>query len=130
MTQTFGRFELTRWDEERYHESAGARLVRVQNTKTYRGGVAGTSETELLQALTPGGTAAYVAMERVSGHVDGRAGTFVLRHSAVGSAAGGTATIDVVPGSATGQLVGLRGEMTVSRNPEGDHTFTFSYEID
>jgi hypothetical protein len=130
MTQTFGRFELTRWDEERYHESEGARLVRVQNTKTYRGGVAGTSETELLQALTPGGTAAYVAIERVSGHVDGRAGTFVLRHCAVGSAAGGTATIDVVPGSATGQLVGLRGEMTVTRTPEGDHTFTFSYEID
>lgn len=129
MTQTFGRFDLTRWDEDAYDESEGARLVRVRSTKAFAGGVAGTSEAELLQAITPGGSAAYVGIERVTGHVDGRPGTFVLRHSAVGDASGGAATIDVVPGSGTGALRGLRGELTITRSPAGEHTFAFTYEL-
>lgn len=53
----------------------------------------------------------------------------MLRHSAVGDASGGTASIDVVPGSATGELRGLSGEMAIDRSPEGEHTYTFAYEL-
>lgn len=130
MTTTTGRFDLTRWDEEVYDEAEGAKLLRVGNAKTLEGGIAGTSEAQLLQAFAQEGSAAYVGIERVSAEIDGRKGTFVLRHSAVGNASGGSAGVDVVPDSGTGELRGLRGEMTISRTADGEHTYSFVYELD
>lgn len=128
MTTTSGRFDLTSWDEEVYDEADGARLVQVSSSKNLEGGIDGTSAVRLLQAIADG-SAAYVGIERVTAAVDGRKGTFVLRHSAVGSAAGGDMRVDVVPDSATGDLRGLRGELTIERSPEGEHTYTFTYEL-
>jgi hypothetical protein len=54
----------------------------------------------------------------------------VLRHSALGGADGtGDFRVDVVPGSATGDLTGLRGELTIARAEDGEHTYTFEYEV-
>ncbi|QJY45203.1 DUF3224 domain-containing protein [Pseudonocardia broussonetiae] len=127
MTTT-GRFDLTSWDEEVYDDAEGARLVRVAGTKTFEGGVSGTSAMQLLQAIADP-SAAYVGIERLAVSVDGRSGTFVLRHSAVGSASGGDMTVDVVPDSATGALRGLTGRLTIDRSPEGEHTYAFTYEL-
>ena len=129
MTTTSGRFDLTSWDEEVYDDAEGARLVRARNTKAFEGGIAGTSATELLQAFAGEGSAAYVAIERVDAAVDGRKGTFVLRHSAAGSARGGDMLVDVVPDSATGELTGLTGVMTIAKSAEGEHTYSFEYAL-
>lgn len=127
MTTTTGRFDLTRWDEKVDDDDEGAKLQSVLMAKTFEGGIVGTSEGRLLQAFAGDGSAAYVGIERVRGALDGRAGTFVLRHSAVGSASGGSMRVDVVPGSATGELVGLTGEFAIARSPDGEHTYTFVY---
>lgn len=129
MTTTTGRFDLTRWDEDAYDDAEGAKLQGVLMAKTFEGGIAGTSEGRLLQAFSADGSAAYVGIERVRGALDGRTGTFVLRHSAVGSASGGSMQVDVVPGSATGDLTGLAGEFGIARSAEGEHTFTFDYTL-
>jgi hypothetical protein len=130
MTTTTGRFDLTSWDEEVFDDAEGAKLVRARNTKTFEGGLVGTSTAELLQALAQEGSAAYVGIERVSVEIGGRKGTFVLRHSAVGGADGsGDFRVDVVPGSATGDLTGLRGELAIVRGGDGEHTYTFEYEL-
>lgn len=130
MTTTTGRFDLTRWDEEIYEDAGGTKLLRVSNTKAFAGGISGSSETQLLQAFTEAGSAAYVGIERITAELDGRAGTFVLRHSAMGTATGGSATIDVVPSSATGALTGLSGTMSIALSPEREHTYTFTYQLD
>jgi hypothetical protein len=129
MTTVSGRFDLTSWDEEVYDDAEGVRLVRVRNTKTFEGGISGTSTTELLQAVAGEGGAAYVAIERVTAEVDGRKGTFVLRHSATHTADGGDMRVDVVPGSATGDLAGLTGELTIVLTPAGEHTYTFDHAL-
>jgi hypothetical protein len=130
MTTISGRFDLTSWDEEVVDDAEGAKLVRVHNTKTFEGGISGTSAAEILQALAQEGSAAYVGIERVSAEIDGRKGTFVLRHCASGSASGdGDFRIDVVPDSATGDLTGLRGELAIVRAADGEHTYTFEYEL-
>lgn len=130
MTTTTGRFDLTSWVEEAYDDADGARLVKVRNTKTFEGGISGTSSTELLQAIAGDGGAAYVGMERVGGEVDGRKGTFVLRHSASMTAdGGGDMRVDVVPGSATGDLAGLTGELTITMTPEREHSYSFAYAL-
>jgi hypothetical protein len=130
MTTTTGRFDLTSWVEEAYDDADGARLVKVRNTKTFEGGISGTSSTELLQAIAGDGGAAYVGMERVAGEIDGRKGTFVLRHSASMTAdGGGDMRVDVVPGSATGDLAGLDGELTITMTPEREHSYSFAYTL-
>jgi hypothetical protein len=130
MTTTTGRFDLTSWDEEAYDDAEGARLVKVRNTKTFEGGISGTSTTELLQAIAGDGGAAYVGIERVTAEIDGRKGTFVLRHSAsMTPDGGGDMRVDVVPGSATGDLAGLGGELTITMTPEREHSYTFAYTL-
>jgi hypothetical protein len=129
MTTTSGRFALTSWDEDTYDDAEGARLVRVRNTKTFEGGITGTSTADLLQAIAGEADAAYVAIERVSAEVDGRKGTFVLRHSACTTSGGGDMRVDVVPGSATGDLEGLTGELAITRRPDGEHTYAFAYTL-
>lgn len=130
MTTTTGRFDLTGWAEEAYDDADGARLVKVRNTKTFEGGISATSSTELLQAIAGDGGAAYVGMERVEGEIDGRKGTFVLRHSAsMTPAGGGDMRVDVVPGSATGDLAGLTGELTITMTAEREHTYSFAYTL-
>jgi hypothetical protein len=129
MTTTIGRFDLTRWDEEVFDDAEGAKLVAVSMAKRFEGGIDGSSEGRIIQALAQEGSAAYVAIERVTAAVDGRKGTFVLRHSAVGSATGGSMEVAVVPDSATDDLRGLSGTLTIDRTADGEHTYAFSYRI-
>jgi hypothetical protein len=64
---------------------------------------------EFLQAANPDGSASFVGIERVTGTVGGRAGTFLLQDA--GTVAGGLVSGDcfVISGSGTGKLAGLRG---------------------
>ncbi len=129
MTTTTGTFDLTSWNEEPYDEADGARLVRAGATKTFSGGLQGTGAVQMLQALTPGGSAVYVAIERVTAMLADRSGSFVLRHCALSTADGAELRIDVVPGSATDELAGLRGEMDVVVEPDGVHRYRFDYRL-
>ncbi len=129
MTTATGRFDLTSWDQETYDESEGATLVRARNTKSFEGAITGTSAAELLMASASGGTAVYVGIERVDAAVGGRKGTFVLRHSALGSAEGGDMRVDVLPGSGTGELAGLTGELTIAKSDDDEHTYSFEYTL-
>ena len=128
-TTVTGRFDITAWDEESYSDENGVRLVTVANAKTFEGGISGTSTARLLQAFAQHGSVAYVGIELVVGAVGGRSGTFVLQHSAVGSAAGGSMTVAVVPDSGTGELTGLSGDMQIAKSADGEHTYTFAYRI-
>ena len=78
------------------------------------------------------GSAAYVGFERVVGHVHGRSGSFVLHHTASSAGPSGerSAAWSVVPGSATGELRGLRGEARIINEPDGGHSFTLDYDFE
>ena len=128
MTTITGRFDLTHWDEEIFDDAEGAKLVRARVGKRFEDGLTGTSTAEILQTHSQGDSRAYVGIERVSAEIDGRKGTFVLRHSALASGSGGDMRVDVVPDSATDDLVGLRGEMTINL-VEGEHTYRFEYTL-
>lgn len=128
-TTITGRFDLTQWDEEPYSEEGGVRLVAASIAKQFEGGITGTSTVRMLQALAQQGSAAYVGIELVTGTIDGRTGSFVLQHTAVGSAAGGSMSVAVVPDSGTGELTGIAGAMVIAKAEDGEHTYTFTYRI-
>jgi hypothetical protein len=67
-------------------------------------------------------------MEKVTGTLAGRAGTFVLQHSGTMTRGVQQLTVTVVPDSGTGALAGLSGTMTV-RIEGGKHSYEFTYEL-
>lgn len=127
-----GSFEIESWNEDVYADTADATLGRTRLTKAFHGDLAATGEVEMLAVSTPvegGGEyqgAAYVAVERVTGSLHGRDGSFVLVHAA--SEPHGM-KVAVVPGSASGQLRGLTGEISIARHADGSHSYTFAYAL-
>ncbi|GAA1592298.1 MULTISPECIES: DUF3224 domain-containing protein [Kribbella] len=105
-------FDIDSWDEAAYDEPAdGPKLTRVTITKTYRGILEGKGVADVLTAQGAAG-AGFVASERVSGTLDGRAGTFVIQHGGLAEGDQQSTYGSVVPGSGTGALAGLTGEAT------------------
>ena len=72
------------------------------------------------------GMASYVAIESVQGMLDQRTGGFALAHFGQMSAGGEALSVNVVPGSGTGELSGLMEEMNIHR-ASGKHSYTFTY---
>lgn len=106
---------------------ADAQLGRLAIAKQFSGDLTGTSAGVMLSARTPvEESAGYVALERVTGAVHGRQGSFVLQHSGVMDRGAPTLTIRVVPDSGTGDLSGLAGTMTLAI-ADGVHAYEFAY---
>ncbi|HEX4222285.1 MAG TPA: DUF3224 domain-containing protein [Pseudonocardiaceae bacterium] len=131
-THATGHFDLHDWQEDYYDQTPAAHLARVGNRKTFHGDITGTSTAQLLTVGVPVdgvdefAGVAYVAIERITGAVHGRKGSFVLRH--VADRATGM-TVSVVAGSADGELTGLLGDLLIQRTEDGSHTYTFDYRI-
>ena len=106
-----------------------ATLARMSIDKQFHGDLEGTSKGVMLAAGTSvKGSAGYVAMERVTGTLAGRSGSFVLQHSATMTRGAPELSVTVVPDSGIGQLVGLTGRMNIII-ADGKHSYEFDYSI-
>ena len=104
-------------------------LGRMSIDKTWRGALEGASRGEMLSARTPiQGSAGYVAIERFTGSLDGRRGSFVLQHSGTMARGEQQLVINVVPDSGSGEFAGLTGTMTI-RVADGKHEYEFRYTL-
>src|SRR6476659_7820213 len=103
-----GEFEVALVPLPTHDTAEGSLLGRRSIDKTFRGELAATSVGEMLSAGTAvKGSAGYVAIERVTGTLDGREGTFVLQHSGTMTRGEPQLSVTVVPDSGTGELKGL-----------------------
>jgi hypothetical protein len=109
--------------------TAAGEFMRILIDKQFQGGLQGTSVVEML-ASNAGDQAAggYVALERFSGTLDGREGSFVLQHSGTMSPKGMHLDVQVSPGSGTGELAGLEGRLTV-RIEGKEHFYELEYSL-
>jgi hypothetical protein len=97
--------------------------------KTYHGALQGRSVGEMLSAGQPrSGEASYVAIESFSGTLDGRTGGFALAHLGTMHAGGESLQVTVVPGSGSGELTGITGELVIRRE-NGKHDYTLNYRL-
>ena len=107
-----------------------ANLGRLTIDKRFHGDLEGISKGEMLATQTEvPGSAGYVALERVTGKLKGRAGSFVLQHSATMTRGSPKANIAVVPDSGTGELQGISGTMIITVGADGSHSSEFDYKI-
>lgn len=123
-------FDITAWEPQEYDDQDSVKLTRTRVTKTFHGDLEGSSTAELLMAGAPGGSAVYVGIERISGRLDERAGSFVLVHDASMSSEGQSLSLVIMRDSGTGELKGIRGEAAIAIAPDGGHTLTLDYDLD
>ncbi len=110
-------------------EGADPSLARMTIAKEFHGALEGTSRGQMLSAGTPiPNSAAYVAIERVSGVLDGRRGAFTLQHHATMTRGTPSLAINVVPDSGTDELQGLSGTMHIVIEA-GKHSYVFDYSL-
>lgn len=108
---------------------AGNKLARMTIDKTFSGALEARSRGEMLSVRTPvEGSAGYVALEYVSGELDGRTGSFVLQHFGTMNKGADYLKLEVVPDSATGELEGLTGSMSIAID-KGIHHYQLDYEF-
>jgi hypothetical protein len=124
-----GPFEVKRTPEA-VHAAAEGQLGRHSLAKTFHGGLEGTSVGEMLSAgtATPG-SAGYVAIETVTGTLDGKAGSFRLQHNGILTRGEGRLHIQVIPDSGTEALTGLSGTMQIVIAEGGAHSYVFDYTL-
>ena len=105
-------------------------LGRMSVAKVLHGDLEGTSAGEMLTAGTSvKDSAAYVAVERVTGTLQGRRGTFILQHTGTMTRGAQQLTITVVPDSGTDQLTGIAGSMKIIIDKDGKHFYDFEYTL-
>ena len=105
-------------------------LVRMTLDKQYHGDLDATGKGQMLTAGSAvKGSGAYVAIEKVTGTLQGRAGTFVLQHAGTMTQNTPHLTITVVPDSGTGQLAGIAGKMTIIIATGGKHSYDLEYTL-
>lgn len=105
-------------------------LARMMLDKQYHGDLDANGKGQMLTAGSPAkGAGGYVAIEKVTGTLNGRSGSFVLQHS--GTMVNNTPqlTITIVPESGTGQLEGIAGKMTIIIAPAGKHSYNLEYTL-
>jgi hypothetical protein len=113
-----------------YNTDATARLGRFSIDKQFHGALDATSKGEMLSSGSANGSGGYVAIEYVSGTLDGRRGGFALQHTATMTRGVPHLEISVVPGSGSGDLQGLTGRMNIVIAAGGPHSYELEYSFE
>jgi len=101
---------------------------RMSIDKRFQGDLEGTSQGEMLTAMTEvQGSAGYTAIEKVQGTLQGRKGSFILQHFALmARGVPGEWTVQIVPDSGTEGLKGITGQMTITITGK-EHSYALEY---
>ena len=129
MSKANARFAIKKWDEVPIAEGTQPRMTRASVTKTFTGDIEGESHVEYVMVYRADGSATFVGMERISGSIGGKNGTFVLQR--VGTFENGQAkeSYSVVAGSGSGELEGLTGSGQSDVGHGMEHPFELNYEL-
>jgi hypothetical protein len=124
-----GSFTVEMKPQSEPDAAEGVNLGRMSLDKRFEGDLVAAGRGEMLTALTPiEGSAGYVAIERVTGTLHGRSGSFVFQHTGTMNRGARQLSITVVPDSGTGALAGLSGVFKLNL-VEGQHFYEFEYSL-
>ena len=125
-----GSFEVQMQPEPPFDSADGVVLGRMRVDNTFSGPLTAKSKVEMLSVRTPiADSAGYVAIERITGTLDGKSGSFSVVHLGLSRRGEKSLTIEIVPDSGTGDLRGIGGEMSIDV-VDGRHDYELSYALD
>ena len=129
MKTANARFVIKSWDEKPYSEGPHLpKLTRASVTKNFTGDIDAEGHVEYLMMYRSDGSATFVGIERVVGRLGDKTGSFVLQRSGVFEGGRAIESYSVIPGSATGELSGLRGDGRSDLGHGNEYPFTLNYE--
>ena len=124
-----GPFDVTMTPDGPSDKDGVTRTARMLLDKRYAGALAAEGKGQLLSAVTDTeGSAAYVAIERITGTVHGKHGSFVIQHTGTMRAGERQLSIRIVPDSGTGELAGISGTMAI-RMEGSKHFYDLHYTL-
>jgi len=124
-----GTFDVTTTALAPDEVTGGPAIGRYALDKQFHGDLEAASKGQMLAAGDPAkGAAGYVAMEHVTGTLNGKRGEFAFQHNGAMDHSGLHLTVTVVPGSGTGELAGIAGTMTITI-AAGKHSYDFEYTL-
>lgn len=123
-----GSFDVKVVPLELYNNKDDKSFGRYSIDKQFHGVLNATSKGEMLSAGGPPNAGGYVAIEKVTGILEGHSGSFVLQHNATIEQGNPNLNIIVVPGSGTGELAGIAGKMDIVIE-SGKHSYVFDYTL-
>ena len=127
--QAAGAFDVKMAPVPVHDESVGPHIGRFFLDKQYHGDLIGAGKGEMLSAMgNEQGSAAYVAIERITGSLHGRSGSFVIQHRGIMTRGAPDLVITVVPDSGDGELAGISGTMAIEIRGR-EHFYTLDYEL-
>lgn len=104
-------------------------LGRMTIDKQFTGGLEGSSQGQMINAFTDvKGSAVYSAIERVTGTLDGKKGSFILQHTGIMDRGNPSLTVNIVRDSGTDELKGISGTLVI-RMEQGKHYYDIDYTI-
>jgi hypothetical protein len=127
--QAAAAFAIKSWDEKAVWEDNGQKVTRANVVKAYSGALEGRGDVEYTMFYTDGGTARYVGVERVTASLGGRAGSFAFEHQGTFAKGVATSVWNVIGGSGTGELSGLRGRVESAVGHAETYGFEMEYEL-
>ncbi len=123
-----GTFEV-KMTPQPQDDSAGGGFDRLFGEKQFHGELEAVSKGQMLAARTAvEGSAGYVALELVTGKLNGKRGSFVLQHKGTMRRGVYNMNVTVVPDSGTDELTGIAGTMTIIIEG-GKHSYNFDYTL-
>lgn len=130
MTQhASGSFDITMIPASPPDYAGRTAIGRMQLDKQYSGDLEATGKGQMLTAVTDTqGSAAYVAIERISGTLKGKKGSFVIQHAGTMSSGAQHLTVTVVADSGTEELVGITGTLAL-KMVERKHVYELDYML-
>jgi hypothetical protein len=128
-TRATGPFDVKITPQATDTPTEGSPLGRLSIDKQFHGDLEATGKGEMLTAGTAiKNSAVYVAVERVTGTLHGKTGTFALHHTGIMNRGAQSLTITVVPDSGTGELTGITGTLSIEI-ANGKHSYVFDYAL-
>jgi hypothetical protein len=129
MKRATGSFEVSLQPLPNTEVTADNQFGRMLLNKKFSGDLTATARGQMLTAMTTvKGSAGYVAIDHVTGELDGRRGSFVLQHSGSMNRGAQSLSIMVVPDTGTGELAGISGTLSINII-DGRHFYDFIYSI-
>ncbi len=129
MPQIKGKFDVRRTPEAGCDLGDGVEAMHMRFDKIFHGALNANSVVHMLALMTATpGSGAYVAIERIVGTLDGRAGSFCMQHSGTMDRGTPSLMVAVIPDSGTDALIGLRGTLAIDI-VDGHHYYTFDYTL-
>ena len=130
MTVARGSFEVTGGTEDPYDElEGGIRLTHASGSQAFSGDVAGEGAVHWLMLYRADKTAHFVGLQRITGSVGGRTGSFVASAEGDHDGTGSTIAFSIIPGSGTGELSGIAGDgsLVAKGGPTGTYELDYTF---